>query len=440
MKLIIFSLMMILSVQSFGAGGVNGGGSDHFPEDFGSAWFLDSTPGRTIKVCFQKDAASFPMNDKDIQDAFKFAMDSWEKYIQDKSVNESDPEDPRDPASYLIVTKYEILPKCGNEDLAIYLGYTNQMISDVRAKLFDPDGFAHKISYDLDKGWGKGFIWLKGIEDFKFLWDKNDFLNLKGIFIHELGHVFGNDHRDGTIMSSEFSEMLQPEFYRGGFLWDLYKFHMTSIDWSEELVQCLSCKLLHEDGMLWLPGSKFEKETFKYLTGVYPSSEVKTTVQILPTTDYVVDGNYTVSEAAGMTKTYKFTLLLNSMNSMFGEASIFQTTRRWIDPNEPDSAMINTSSSDFTVLSVMGWMEINGRDIPIVFEGKSADTIFIEKYPEDETDESVTVERTYPYRLVALDGKERYVLYTKLRKTNWEEDDPKKNLQMPLKSKGLFTK
>jgi len=324
------------------------------------------------------------------------------------------------------VTEYEILAKCGKEDLTIYLGYTNKEVEEIRSKLFDPSALAHKVSYDKEKGWGKGFIWLRGIENLTFLWDKNSLLNLKGIFVHELGHVLGNDHRDGTIMTSTFSDYLyEDEISEGGVFWDFYKFYMTNIDWSEELVQCLTCNLIHENGILWLPGSRAERETFKFLTNDSLKGIAISKMVIDKISEDQIDGTYTVSDSE-RSKSYPITFLINSLNFTFGSSAIFKRALTWsFDQDSTTIKLGSVKSSDFTIFSFTGWMEKDGKSIPIIFEGKSSPLENFTKYPEDE-DEDAYVEKTYPYRLIALDGKERYILFTKLQVTKLDGDEDHK--------------
>ncbi len=426
MKLLI--ALLILSSSFVYAGGVNGGGSDHLPSDHGAAWFLEGIPARTIKVCFQKDEAKFPMADAEVIEAFSFAMTKWTEYIAEKDVNkiEEDEEDQINPLFFQVVTKYEILPKCGGEDLAIYLGYSNKQIEEVRASFFDPAAIAHKIFYNAEKGWGKGFIWLQGIKDEQFIWNKNENLNLKGIFLHELGHVFGNDHRDGTIMDGIFAEnLVEYDIPVGSFHWNFFKFAMTHIDWSEELIQCLTCRLTHEGGTLWLPGSRAEKETFRFLTSSNPVGEVVTRMELKVVGEEKIEGVYSVTDGK-TTKTYPVHLLLNSLNFMYGNDAVFKrTVTKKVQNGEWDNESSQIRSSNFTVLSFMGWMEKDGKDIPVIFEGKSSGFENMTKYPEDQPQNGL-VEKTYPYRLIALDGKERHILFTKVKLTKFEDSEGKK--------------
>jgi hypothetical protein len=425
MNSLILIIFLSLSISTSFAGGVSGGGSDHLPDDYGAAWFLDGIPARTIKVCFMQDAEKFPVNQAQVIESFKYAMNSWTNYIEDKKVNEEerDPEDDLDPVYLRIVTSYEILAQCGQEDLTIYLGYSNKEVEEIRAKLFDPYALAHKVFFDKEKGWGKGFIWLKGLENDQFLWDKNSLLNLKGILIHELGHVFGNDHRDGTVMSGNFSEQLfDYDIPEGGILWSFYKFYMLHIDWSEELVQCLNCKFVHDDGTLWLPGSRAEKETFKFLSGSPLQGAAKSKVEVKKFSPQLFEGIYSVSDSQ-KTVSYPIFFPMNSMNFTSGEGAIF---KRVISRNssEGEWSLNNVifRSSDFAIISFTGWMEKDGKNIPIIFEGKSSPWELMSKYPEDEIKNGF-VEKTYPYRLIALEGKERYVLFTKLKVTNYDDED-----------------
>ncbi|MBA2404691.1 MAG: hypothetical protein H0V66_07960 [Bdellovibrionales bacterium] len=425
MKLLIFFLFSFLLSAVALAGGVSGGGSDHLPDDYGAAWFLEGVPARTFKVCFMQDPQKFPMDQILVINTFKSAMDSWTAYISDKKVNDDEMEegDEVDPLYMRIVTSYEILAHCGQEDLTVYLGYSNKEVEEIRAKLFDPYAMAHKLSFDKEKGWGKGFIWLRGIEKDEFLWDKNALLNLRGVLTHELGHVFGNDHRDGTIMAGSFSEQLILwEIPNDGMTWDFYKFFMSNIDWSEELVQCLTCKFVHDGGILWLPGSRAEKETFRFLTGASLKGTVVSRVNVIRFEKELFEGTYTVTDGH-KTVTYPIFFPTNSLNFTAGEGSVFKRTlSRSSQDGEWSLENVILRSSDFAIINLTGWMEKDGKFIPLIFEGKSSPVELMSKYPEDEI-RNAYVEKTYPYRLIALDGKERHILFAKFKVTKYEGDD-----------------
>src|SRR5687767_7587410 len=90
MKSLLLVTAILFSMSTAIAGGVSGGGSDHLPDDFGAAWFLDSIPTRSFKVCFKQDFQKFPMQQSLVVESFKSAMNSWIQYIDDKKVNDTE--------------------------------------------------------------------------------------------------------------------------------------------------------------------------------------------------------------------------------------------------------------------------------------------------------------------------------------------------------------
>ncbi len=411
----IFVLLLSAFFSTAHAGGVNGGGSDHLPADFGAAWFLDGVPERSIGVCFVHDPTTFPVAPEDVKAQFTAAMKTWEDYIVTRKIDvEADEEEDVDPIYLKLVTRFRFLTSCTNADLTVYLGVNTPEIEDIKKQMFDPIAFAHRQSYDEKMGWGKGIIWLKGMDSSGFIWNLNDHLNLRGILIHELGHVLGNEHMDGTIMDAAFAEKLfATEIPRDVFYWDIYKNDMTSIDSYNELVQLLSGIQTLPEGGMWMAGTKAEAEAFKFVMGRLPVGTVKTNLRFEATNrDENLNGVYELKDDQGSIS-LPLTTPTHTLNFTFGERNIF--SRFLIRENQNLTHYIK-HNADSKIISLTGSMILRGKPIALLFEGSSP--IFEEaQYPEDRREDAMLM-HTSPYRLIALEGSARHVLYAK---NKWQE-------------------
>lgn len=400
------------------AGGANGGGTDHLPDDYGTAWFLQGNSHSAVNVCIQKDEENFPIENGIIQAEFLKALAKWKTYVVERDIYDSDADDidnsQIDPVIYQLNTNFQFQESCDGADLTLYLGVMNEEVQAVKESMFDPYAFVHRKSYDPKTGWGQGFMWLKGVEDLNFLWDNNKYLNLHGVFLHELGHIFGNEHITGTIMDENFGEQLTDYEIEddGGFFWRWYSFYMLNIDWSNELSQRFTVGKFPELGM-YIPGTKAEKESFKFAQGRYPVGQVRTNLSFEDeTASEFISGTYQVADDQS-SKSFPITLRIASANVVFGERKIFARLRK-ITTHSDDGELFesdNTISSDSQLLSVMGWMDKDGKKIPVVFEGV-AGLLDPGQYAEDRREDDLA-ERKYPYRMLALDGADRHYLYAR---------------------------
>lgn len=213
MKHFIF-LWIFLATKSFAGsvplimaeGGIEvGNGADQHSEAYQSAWFLNS--GRTIHACVEI-SADFGMAKPAAEAVIQEAMEKWRQYIFKHEIAADS------PIEWQNSTRLEFLPSCqSNADLVFYLGIENQKVINARSKYENPLGLVELESYDVNSGWGKGFIWVeKSAPPFPNWQIKNSFQDL---ITHELGHVLGIGHFAYTIMREDFAPFLYSKYIGG---------------------------------------------------------------------------------------------------------------------------------------------------------------------------------------------------------------------------------
>ena len=194
-----------------------GNGSDYFPAEHGSAWFLGS---RKIRWCRE----GF-----DDEGAIAWAFERWRRYLVKKELNDAryHPERVRQPGDPVLAMSHEPMERCdGSEDLKFYLGVEDERVKRYLPYYVNPIGFAERESYDPATGWGKGLVWVGRRE------------GLRPVLVHELGHVAGCGHVTDTVMDADLAGLIAGD--RVSKL-----FNSSSIDWwgksYRELLLCETC-------------------------------------------------------------------------------------------------------------------------------------------------------------------------------------------------------
>jgi hypothetical protein len=228
-----FGLLTALgfSVRSFGPVDRGNGTDKHgYFED--SAWFTQHD--KNVAACIET-GDDFTLSKDKIAQSIQKALSIWGKYFDEKHVK----------LKWRSSLDYTIALNCnGDEDITFYMGVENEKVRAARAEYFDPVAFAHRESYDPREGWGKGFVWVRSFPKLKEAmleerkdaemifapdWTKPDIL--VGAMLHELGHVLGIAHIEGTIMSASYVRILGAGFFGG----ELAKI-LTSIEHTAEVI------------------------------------------------------------------------------------------------------------------------------------------------------------------------------------------------------------
>jgi hypothetical protein len=250
-------LLLLISFKAI-AGDVVGNGGDYWNEYQKAAWFVGSEP---IKYCLEI-SPDFGVSEGFIQNDLKEVFKTWRNYISKKGIFFTDSRG----KPIKLVTEFKKENCNENTELTFYFGTTNSEIEKEKKKYFNPVGFAVKKEYDLVSQRSKGYIWLANpaFSDpklKKLSWEKG--FTLRGMLLHEVGHIFGNEHIDDTIMSSEIVAKI---------LESSDNMDLTLIDWGYELAFCYVCNLKYDGGISFLP--KNLNGVYKTLTNEIAPSEV----------------------------------------------------------------------------------------------------------------------------------------------------------------------
>ncbi len=266
------------------AGGADGGGGDT-QSLVATAWYAAVRP---IYYCIEVDR-DFGIGAAEADRAFRDAVKTWDVYLNNFLGY-------RDH----INTNYQAAPRCGGwEDLTIYLGVANPKVEAAAKHYQAPIAFAERLSYDHTTNWGKGFIWVKKGKESLGTFDRvPDWAaphRLKAMLLHELGHVLGCPHIEGTVMDTEFANLLMNADD------DLRAQRLARIDGRVQLLPNFRGVNTYE-GQLGPDDKRAAENTFQRIFGRKPVGEVKAKLEVgvnertgFPVTLTATDGKGTES-------------------------------------------------------------------------------------------------------------------------------------------------
>lgn len=204
-----------------------GNAGENFPDEHLAAWFVgDNGP---VHACLEV-APDFGVDKKTARQTLRRAFDMWHDYIRSHDVHAE-----QDKSRRLILA-VKIEDECrASTDIKFYFGIENPETQKARAQFINPTAFVQRLSFDRQIPRGKGIVWfarqgsVKASSGFPN-WNREG--RLLAAVLHEIGHVYGNDHVPGTIMDANISDRLEGN-------WSAEQ--LASIDHCRELSPCRDC-------------------------------------------------------------------------------------------------------------------------------------------------------------------------------------------------------
>ena len=185
--------------------------------------------GREQVVHYCVDAApEFGLDTSVVKAAVAEAWALWRNYFARKSI----------PG---LAREARLVSCDGGEDLHLHFATATAAVTAKLALFHDPVAFGCRHDDAVYPDWNHGFIWLGGPRELTLetpegarpvTLDWHDHTVLIAVLAHELGHVFGAGHVDGTIMDRKIVARLLLTPHAG---------EVVTIDGTRELVTCQSC-------------------------------------------------------------------------------------------------------------------------------------------------------------------------------------------------------
>ncbi|MGE3975631.1 MAG: hypothetical protein AB7F59_13980 [Bdellovibrionales bacterium] len=230
----------VSEAQTKNEGAIDSGGGELKKRASGSAWFVGAD--KTIRYCVRV-APDFGMPEEQVGDLISRSFQQWSDYMANQHKVYSF-------AIYLPRKHQEV--RCGEEhDVTFLMGINTETVEKAKKHYDVSAAFAVRTEYDLDKGWGKGLVWVSAEEELasavgkEWKWPANYKVSfwkeprrVHGLILHEIGHIYGCGHMPGTIMREDIvrAALMEKSTVQSlPYDPELYYSRLTTIDDSRQL-------------------------------------------------------------------------------------------------------------------------------------------------------------------------------------------------------------
>jgi hypothetical protein len=224
--------------HAWARGGESGaGGADDYR--IVPAFFLSYATETPVNACLQV-APGFGVEQATLHAYVARAYQEWSDYLVAKRLDLG--------GSPHILTRLVLRDTCdGSENLTFYFGVENDETARYKSQFANPFGYAQLTqpgnSFELPLK-AKGFVWIAppgSVNDQTHVptWNSRTAGALYGLVLHEVGHVFGNGHLDGTVMTERIGQYLEEDSDPTRNSPNLGQY--SRIDAQVELVPCPEC-------------------------------------------------------------------------------------------------------------------------------------------------------------------------------------------------------
>lgn len=406
MKLVIF-ISILFSILSMGCqqsssvagtesknlkseGHEQGNGVDNLPYDYSDAWFSGDV---TVNYCVEI-ANDFGLPEKTVLDNVQSAFKKWKDYIGSNKINEQmlrnalsslEPNEQDKAKDLVAFTKTNLLQSCdGHEDVKFYFGTEDKAVSEAKKAHVDPTAFAQNIFRDVYTGKGKGFVWIAKQASLTKDWMKEAYPDwslpnaLLGILTHEIGHIYGIGHIEGTIMDPVLGIFLRKNTL--GFLpEDFRQRALKEIDFKKQLfTPSIMSDLRSYEGQMTITAMYFCRplscplnsydpvkvdqeitENFQYIVGRVPVGTV---------TSSYFQGKLKLVDAISVSE-FNLAIDFDQLPSVGSRQSIFKFSRAWPFEKRHGYLAASGGSVEHEEVSYLGSLtKQDGTEVTIMIE------------------------------------------------------------------------
>jgi hypothetical protein len=228
--------LLLLSQPALGGGESSGGHADDYK--LAPAFFLaweSADVAKPIDTCYDA-IAGFGITDDVLLTSIQESFQAWTDYVATKHVSEF-------LGGPWLRTKLSLHRGCnGTEEFRVYFGVSNTDVTPFLQGASRTFGLAGQVTS------GPGILWIAPPQSIDSddnsgklpNWSAKTVGAFRGLMLHEMGHVFGNDHVDGTVMSHEIGHYLANDTSSSPSSSDVALY--SKIDAVRELIFCQDCK------------------------------------------------------------------------------------------------------------------------------------------------------------------------------------------------------